>query len=122
MFVIQWNLAPKSYYKGMSPIGPEFGASLNDTPKYSSSLEAGIVQSSFPLVALCGSLVVPVERSWICRGCGLAKYESWCWDCDIHESGKTFLELREEKAVWDLDFALYFALSGTRDPDKWPAA
>jgi hypothetical protein len=53
-------------------------------------------------------------RTWTCQGCGGNKWEIWCWDCDIHWSGKTFVALREEKAVSDLDMAL----SATRLPEK----
>jgi hypothetical protein len=98
----------------MSPIGPEFGASLGDTPKYDSEQEAVAVRLCFPVAALCGSIVVPIDRSWTCPQCSRIKYEIWCWDCDIHESGKTLIELREEKAVRDLDRAL----SATCDYEK----
>jgi len=56
-------------------------------------------------------------HTWTCRGCGGTKWEIWCWDCDIHRSGKTLVEMREEKAVHDLDMAL-----SMRDPEKASAS
>lgn len=55
-----------------------------------------------------------IQNVWICRGCGSTKHETWCWDCDINRNGKTLAEMREEKAVHDLDCAL----SATLDYDK----
>lgn len=61
MYVIQWNIRPRSYYKGTTPVGPEFGASLDDTPKFDSEQKAAVVRLSFPLVALCGSVIVAID-------------------------------------------------------------
>jgi hypothetical protein len=62
MHVIQWNIRPRSYYKGTTPVGPEFDASLDDTPKFDSEQKAAAGLLSFPLVALCGSIIVDARE------------------------------------------------------------
>ena len=67
-------------------------------------------------VAPAGPTNGRIQNTWICRGCGGAKHEIWCWDCDIHKSGQTLSELREEKSVHDLDNALSASLDYSKVP------
>lgn len=59
-------------------------------------------------------MAVKLGHAWICQGCGATKLEIWCLGCDIHWSGKSFVELREEKAVCDLDMVLSMALDSEK--------
>ena len=60
-FVIRWNLEPKSYFRQMTGIGPAFGVSLAETPRFDSALEAQRVIDRFPMVAEVGSEVETVR-------------------------------------------------------------
>lgn len=59
-YVICWDLEPKSYFRQMTGIGPAFGASLLETPRFDSEREAQQVIDGFPMVAEVGSVVETV--------------------------------------------------------------
>jgi len=67
-----------------------------------------------PATKSSAALDAEINDMWTCQGCASTKWEIWCWNCDIHWSGKTVVEMREEKAVRNLDMAL----SAMRDPEK----
>ncbi len=56
-FVIRWDLDPKSYYHQMTMIGPAFGATLAETPRFDNARDAQAVIDGFGMVAEVGSAV-----------------------------------------------------------------
>lgn len=60
-FVIRWDLEPKSYFRQMTAIGPAFGATLAETPRFDSAREAQAQIDLFPMVAEVGSVVETVR-------------------------------------------------------------
>lgn len=60
-FVIRWDLEPKSYYRQMTAIGPAFGATLTETPRFDNALDAQAVIDRFGMVAEVGSMVETVH-------------------------------------------------------------
>lgn len=60
-YVILWNLEPKSYYRQMTAIGPAFGATLAETPRFDTAREAQDVIDGFSMVAEVGSVVETVH-------------------------------------------------------------
>jgi hypothetical protein len=60
-YVIRWDLAPKSYYRQMTAIGPAFGAALSETPRFDNARDAQAVIDGFGMVAEVGSVVETVH-------------------------------------------------------------
>lgn len=60
-YVIRWNLEPKSYFRQMTSIGPAFGATLAETPRFDTEREAQNVIDGFSMVAEVGSEVETVH-------------------------------------------------------------
>lgn len=60
-FVIRWDLEPKSYYRQMTAIGPAFGATLTETPRFDNARDAQNVIDGFGMVAEVGSVVETVH-------------------------------------------------------------
>lgn len=60
-FVIRWDLEPKSYYRQMTAIGPAFGATLAETPRFDNARDAQAVIDGFGMVAEVGSVVETVH-------------------------------------------------------------
>lgn len=50
-YIIRYDLAPKSYFRQMTGIGPAFGATREQSPRFDSEREAGNVIAGFPIVA-----------------------------------------------------------------------
>ena len=61
-FIIQYAGTPKTYFKQLTRIGPRFGASILDTPKYKTEEEARAVVRTFPTVAQVMCDVVPRRK------------------------------------------------------------
>jgi hypothetical protein len=59
-YVIRWDLDPKSYYRQMTAIGPAFGATLAETPRFGNAHGAQVVIDGFGMVAKVGSVVETV--------------------------------------------------------------
>ena len=60
-YVIRYNLNPKSYFRQMTGIGPAFGATREQSPRFDSKREAGDAIAKFPIVASTCCEVEPVE-------------------------------------------------------------
>lgn len=60
-YVIRWGLEPKSYFCRMTDIGPMFGVSLAETPRFDSVREAQRVIDGFSMVAEAGSEIETVR-------------------------------------------------------------
>jgi hypothetical protein len=59
-----------------------------------------------------GGRLLTTPSSWICHVCKKRQERIWCFVCDIHFSGKTLRQMREEKAVNALDIALAYPKLG----------
>jgi hypothetical protein len=59
--VIRWDLDPKSYFRQMTAIGPAFGATLAETPRFDDARAAQIMVDSFGMVAEVGSVLEVVH-------------------------------------------------------------
>lgn len=67
-YVIRWNFKPKSYFHQMTAIGPAFGATLAETPRFSTEREANEMVLRFPTVAMVGAEVERVPARARKRG------------------------------------------------------
>lgn len=50
-YVIRYDMKPKSYYRQMTAIGPAFGATRDQSPRFDSEREAGDCLARFPAIA-----------------------------------------------------------------------
>ena len=62
-YVIRYDMKPRSYFSRMTGIGPMFGASLRDTPRYDNLADADMILRRFKTVAAAVCEVVAVKRS-----------------------------------------------------------
>lgn len=60
-FVIRYDAKPKSYFRQMTGIGPQFGAKLLETPRFPTVQTAQTVINRFPFAAACSANVIAVK-------------------------------------------------------------
>ena len=59
--VIRWDLKPKSYFRQLTAIGPAFGATLAETPRFDSVREAQDMIDRFGIIVEVGCEVETVR-------------------------------------------------------------